>query len=331
MPGLSPEALEAIEKARKLLQTQGRTEEEAAVFVGKAMAILAKHNLTVAELETKEKGAGGARSDVKRSGGLYQWQRDLWDAVAQMNFCVYFSIKGLAKGSKYEQRLVGRQENVISTEVMAGYLQQTIERLAQTWANGKGINVFCREAIAYREGMADRLVVRLRDLARTREEEQAREAREQASRSRHPSSAPSAGTSLVLADVLQTEADLNTDYLWGREPGTTARNRAASEARQRAQEEAYRKWAAENPEEFAKQQAASAEASAKYWKDVADREAKRVKRALREGRDPDASQYRAETEREKRQRLGTYSDGWDRGGDIGLDQQVGSTKQERLR
>src|SRR5690606_26953988 len=118
------------------------------------------YNLDLAQVG----GNKAARNDKKRKGGLYSWQRNLWKAVAELNFCHYLSIKGLERGSTYQHRLVGSHANVIGTEHMAQYLQDTVERLAQQWAKDNYYkSVFVREAIAYREGMTARLSERLRE------------------------------------------------------------------------------------------------------------------------------------------------------------------------
>lgn len=317
---LSPEALATIEKVRLMLETKGCTEEEAATRSAVAMRLLAKHNLDMAMVSDK-KIEDSVRHDMKKSGGLYQWQRDLWKSVAKLNFCIYFSIKGLTKGSTYQNRVIGRQENVIATEVMAGYLQQTVDRLAQDWAKSEGRNVFCREAIAYREGMADRLCARLREVREERIREDEAKQRAEAARARHPSSAP--GTALVvLSAITSAEADLNEDYLNGYPPGTTARRRAEWERREAENAAAREKWKRDNPELWAAEQAEAQAANARYYAEAEKRERERIKRAERAGRDPDASQYRAQTAREARSDLNSYWEGRAKADDIGLDQQV---------
>src|SRR5690606_24873866 len=145
-------------------------------------------------------------------------------AVADLNMCRYWSIKGLTRGSKYEHRVLGSRVNVTSTRIMAEYLQGAVDRMAKQWAKDHHYNFFARESLAYKEGVSRRLVERLREERRQRilaDEIKAREARAAAS---HPSAAP--GTALVLVNVIATEQDLNNDYLNGWEPGTTARRKA---------------------------------------------------------------------------------------------------------
>lgn len=147
-----------IRKIEALLNVNGCTEAEAEARLAKAQELLERHNLDMANIGGKPE----SRKDQKRKGGLYTWQRNLWKAVAELNFCYYSAIRGLARGSSYEHRIIGSHANVIATEVMAKYLQETVERLAQDWAKANFYkSVFVREAIAYREGMTNRLSERL--------------------------------------------------------------------------------------------------------------------------------------------------------------------------
>lgn len=307
MADLSIEALAVIEKVKKLLALANgnANEHEAEAASTKAMDLLAAYNLSMAVIDRPSSD----RKDQKRKGGLYSWQRDLWKAVCELNFCMYWADRGLVKGSSYEHRILGRQENVISAEVLADYLQHTIERLAQAWAKQNGYNsVFVREAIAYREGMADRLCSRLQRLRLDRLAEDERKQREANSRP----SAPGLNA-LVLASVINSEQDLNTDYLNGWEPGTAAAKRARSEAwyaEIRAKNEAERQArdAAElaNPELKAARLAEEAREQARWDKKYGGR-------TYRE---------RAPTAREQRSYLSSHTEGYRKADDIGLDKQV---------
>jgi len=333
---MTPEALEAINKVEKLLALArgNANENEAAVATEKAMQILAKYNLDMAVLSAR-KPADNARKDQTKGGGLYTWQRDLWKAVGALNMCVYFSIKGLARGQKYENRLVGSPVNVLAATIMAEYLQDTIERLAKQYAGEMGYrSVFVREMIAYREGMTARIVVKLQEERARRDEEDKRKREEETARQRHPGYA-STGTALVLADVADNEADFNNDYINGWPLGTTAQHRRDQKAREAA-------WKAEQERKLAERDAAEAadpslkekrlaeEAKTKaandeYWGKMY---AKWAKQDARRG--SSTPRARALTEGEKRATLSTYRDGYADGNSVGIDQQVDENKRKSL-
>ena len=338
---LNDTALAVLDKVRKLLamaNSATANENEAAIATAKAMELLAQHNLDMATVG--ESRTSSNRQDTKRAGGLYSWQRQLWNAVAELNFCKYWYIPGTGRGQQYQHRVLGRRENVVATEVLADYLQKTVDRLAQEWAKAQGMNVFKREAIIYREGMAERLVGRLNDLRRKKLAEERAKA-EQA----QTSSSPSGGTALVLASVIASEEDLNNDYLQGWEPGTTSRRRAEDKAAQAAnlarwkqqREEAEARRDAEeaaNPalkearlarEEAAKQEEAERQAKwdAEYQKKQAAKRKRDEAYFEQHGHYPQQRQTAAD----RRRNSDEFWEGYDRGGGIGLDQQL--TEEER--
>lgn len=335
MTELTEKQRSIIEKVQKLLAlSQNNTNEhEAQSAAAMAMDLLSAYNLSMHQVGSKSEDR--ARKDQKRKGGLYQWQRDLWGAVASLNFCVYFSIKGLARGSTYEHRLVGSEVNVISTEVMADYLQQATERLGQQYAKEMGFNsVFVKEAIAYREGVAARLVARLNALRRKRMEDDAAEKQRQSANT---------GNALVLADVIQTETDLNTDYINGWTPGTTAQRRIEQEQRQREAMEHYEKQQAEHKHkmETDEEYRANQERVEKEWEEyrakaTAKRDAqdrRRMKNAGKPGYDDLGYkiQYRSLSAQEQRQRLAGFQHGYVDGDGVNLDQQIDEEDRKAIK
>ena len=301
-----------IRRIEALLNTKGCTEAEAEARVAKAQELLEKYNLDLATVS----GTGNARKDQQRKGGLYTWQRNLWKAVAELNFCYYLSIKGLGRGTTYQHRLIGSHANVIATEHMAQYLQETVERLAQQWAKDNYYkSVFVREAIAFREGMTSRLSERLRQ----RREQIVTEARQEAERKKqeaHRNAAAPGTTALTIVDVISSEADFNNDYLNGWELGTTARNRAEQEARYQAwKRENEAKRAAMTDEEKAAEKAQLDAWLAKAQKDAARRQARRNKT-------PPTPRYRKPTAEEERMQMGSYYEGRAKGDTVGIDSQA---------
>src|SRR5690606_22479832 len=93
-----------VRRIEALLNTNGCTEAEAQSRIAKAQELLETYNLDMATVGSKP---DGKRNDTVRKGGLYSWQRRLWDSVAKLNFCHYLSLRGLARGSQYEHRLIG--------------------------------------------------------------------------------------------------------------------------------------------------------------------------------------------------------------------------------
>lgn len=337
-------AAAVIERVKRLLALAGNNpnEHEAASASAMAQKLMEDHNIDMAVLGKSGKGTQGARSDQKQKGGLYGWQRDLWKASAELNMCVYWSLKGLERGSVYEHRVLGSQVNVLSTTILAEYLQGTIDRIAQGWAKERGYkSPFVREAIALREGIASRLVERLREQRRQRIAEDERKAREAKATASHPSAAP--GTGIVLADVIQSEDDLNQDHIKGWEPGTTAAKRAEYKMREYAAQVEADAWKSGDRAAFVATYGAARAAERERWDAIdAKREADYKLYAAGKKSDTYGAGYRerkstsagprakAKTAAEERAELWSFREGRHMAEDIGLDKQIDEETPEQL-
>lgn len=311
---LTPVQTRIIDKVEKLLALSANnpSQEEAQVALDMAHQLLEEHNIEMALIEQKsgKPSLDGQRADQHSNGALYKWQASVWESSAKLNFCMYSRVKGLAKGSKYQNRLIGRPENVIMTKHMAEYLQQAIERIAREWAKNRGLNIFASDAIIFREGVADTISTRLSSLRWEREQEARRREQEAA--------AQGTGTAVTIFGVKTREDDFNNDYVMGWEPGTTARRRAEDQAAAQARKAEHERRMAEDPEYRARQDA--------IRKRIADQNAewdkkweKNRKRRERNG----GYSYRERDNAETRRRDSyAFRRGQDAGHDIGLDPQV---------
>lgn len=106
---IGPDDLNRIsDKIRKLMALAGNnpSEAEAAAAMAKAQELLASYNLDMAQLDQSTATAdrdkrdamgGGVRlkQKVERSA-MFVFQRQLWQALAETNFCVYWATKAMA-------------------------------------------------------------------------------------------------------------------------------------------------------------------------------------------------------------------------------------------
>lgn len=302
---LTPEQQEVISKVEKLLRLAAAnpSPEEAASAAAKAQALLVAYNLTSVEVSA-DADKSAVREKLKIKGGMYAYQRELWDAVARLNFCMHFNVayhvvrkygnKPAYDGKEFRHVLVGRVVNTRSTQVMAVYLEQAIERgVSERWSLNS--QRFTREATAFREGAADHVVMRLDERRRKIiSEERAKADKARASTSTH--------LALTIASHSEAEADANMDHMMG--DGYSARQRAERQQRataRKAAEDAYTAWAAAHP------------AEAKKQADDAERRDRRSSRSYRSA---------GPTAREQRAWTTTYAQGWDTGAHIGIDPQA---------
>lgn len=305
------------------LGKRGGTEGEAAAAMAKAQELLAKYNLTLSQVENAA-DPDAKREEAKQKGGIFHYQRNLWDAVAKLNFCMYFTHgswvlrrDGIRRKWVRHHCIVGRVVNTRSTIGMAQYLEQVIERLCH---ERLGVRVqelnenrpetvrvyttqsqfFSSWAVSYREGIADRVVEKVEDrrrLAINKERNAARTAN--AARA----SGQSLSTALSIVDVTKSEEAANYDFQFGdgshAEMMATRARRAALRAAEQAR---LAQLAKSNPEAYRK-------------------EAEERRKAMRRGgwgRSP----------RERHVGAG-YGAGYEAGNKVGIDPQAASTSTAR--
>lgn len=113
-----------IEKIQKCLELarRGGTEGEATAAMSMVQALLAKHNLSLAEVESKgQKAEDYIRNEA---GRLAPWQRYVWNGISKLYFCSFF-----ASGSN--GIVIGKPSNIAIVSSMAAYVCSLGEQLAK--------------------------------------------------------------------------------------------------------------------------------------------------------------------------------------------------------
>ena len=308
-----------IERGQKILALakRGGTEAECAVAMSKFQALLEQHNLTAAQVEGTTAGSA-KREKAAQAGGQYIYQRELWRAVARLNFCMYMQNSTWVKVGTYKQvyrkqhLVIGRVVNTRSTIAMATYLEQVTNRLCRdrletrTHAGATPGEVhsafFSTWAVGFREGVSDRVIQKLEE---RRSEALKEENRKKAAAARK---GVSTATALTISTYKDAETDANVDFIYGE--GTSARlakERAERAAEQAEEERKYTAWAKANPKEAKKE--------ADKW---------------RKQREQRYSRPRAPTDAERRREGSGYWAGYDAGEGVSIDQQADSANTKRL-
>ncbi len=302
-----------IEKLLKL--AEGREgEPEAIAAMQKAQSLADAWNIEIAGIKGSKPGK---REDNLFPGGLYPYQRMLYEAIAKLNHCLYWSRKGLQKGEKYKHRIVGSKVNVLLTRQMADYLQSTVERITRTeFCRGDSTQYFTKDAHFFREGMIERIVEKIHQKRAEEEQERQRRKAEEAARASHPAYSGGGNALVTIDDVAERERIANYDFQYGE--GAWAR-RVAREAELREQAriraEELERWKQENPEEWLAQERAREEQRRKDYEEWEKREARNAKRRR------SVTSFRT-TKADAKYNSDAYYSGRDRGKDVGLDKQV---------
>lgn len=331
-----------LKQAEKLLRlassTTHQAERESAEK--KVQDLLLAYNLSASAIGDADEGR---RSQEKLKGGFYKYERDLWSAVAEINFCLHWCDQDYVERSPEDaarkkvrerysgfaqmyrkvtrQHLVGRTINVDATQFMVKYLKEAIERELRKYLFGEkydGVSVEVsvvgagemlrsKRATSFRDGCAARLASRLWRRRYEQEQEEAAKQRAEKALRANGSGGDGTGTALTISSVRQSERDANMDVIMGE--GWSAKNRterAAQAAARLAAEQEYTKWAAANPEE------AKAEEEKRRTE-----ERKRSKRG-RAPKQKEVSDWSA------------YAAGDNAGARIGLDPQTTSSQQRKI-
>lgn len=315
MMDMTEDQIAAVEKVRKLLALADRagTPEEAASAAAKAQELLEAYNLEMGAVEQAQGVASGRREEMKQRGGMFLYERQLWNQVAQLNFCLYYYgrerywRKDLQRDAyRFHHEIIGRTVNVAATRALGSYLQGAIERLCRERLHERGegnAQFFSSWAVSFREGAADDIIWRIYDRRQQKLKDEEAKRREDAERS--AMAGTSTATALTLQGFTESEKDANLDFIHGEGYSARRRERQARQAAADAAAEAqYTAWAAAHPEEARKE------------------EAKREKLRLK-----------AENRREGRQRnknWGAYRAGAEAAKNISIDPQVGTPDRKRI-
>lgn len=278
MSEMTDEIKNVLEKVEKLLRLAAANpnEAEAASATAKAQDLLTAYNLDMAAVE-EVSGGTGKRAQEDLLGGRYEWQRNLWEAVAELNFCTYWnehvfieSVLGTAKeyrkieGSwrwvrgmwQHQHRIIGRVVNIAATKAMATYLENVCDRLTKERVRNTNERANGRWANSFREGLTHSVISKIYDRrAHLLDEERRQHFERMASAATQTSGEMSTATALTISTYSKSEREANIDFRYGE--GTSAKwaaRRAEQAAADRAAEEEYTRWAAANPEKAAKEE-----------------------------------------------------------------------------
>lgn len=179
--------LERVKKMVALGNDAGATEAERETALRMAYNLLAKYNLSMADLPEDDSAEARERQDVVISAD--RWARSLAQAVAKLFFCRYF-YSSTGTSGKDKHCFVGRQSNCITARYMSEFLIKSVKREATsrykspTTPQGRS---FC-------VGTVDSIRKRVEEMIKTDTE-----------------STP--GTALVLVSLHEREADANQKWL----------------------------------------------------------------------------------------------------------------------
>lgn len=344
-----------LDRIVKLLKLAGNNpnSHESASAAAKAQEIMTQYNLDMGSIERKSGAADDKREKEAVEGGFYKYNRDLYAAVAALNFCMHWIGEGMVPFDKENatnaqmrdwrnagkpenfktlrkiHQLIGRRVNVAATKVMASYLEQAVERILreEMEAYNYGSNMlYSKWAMSFREGAVANLVERIQEERDRAEEERAKKAKAEKTRAAHPSAAPSTSTALTLTDYTKSEEIGNYDARYGE--GAWARklaNDAKWMAEYKAESERYNLDLRMDKEGMECLEIFHPKLFAKI------KEAERREHEKNEARWERESRRSRSGPREKSVDYRAYEAGRERANEISLNQQIGSETRKRIK
>lgn len=167
---MNDDKMKLIEKLQKLLALAngGTTEEEASSAMGKVQELLARHDLSMADLTPEQKTEESVTSQTfedQRS----RWVITLWQTSCLLNRCEYLT---LATKTSFRHLVLGKPFQVLVAKSTAEYLEAGVRRIGKQAERetvrrpGDGFRK------AFRLGCASRLYFRAKALVEERSKQE---------------------------------------------------------------------------------------------------------------------------------------------------------------
>ena len=179
--------LERIKKMLTLGNDAGATEAERETALRMAYNVMAKYNLTIADLPSEAKGEDRCQQTFTINADAYA--RSLFSSVERLFFCKNFYIR-LGSAGRDAHYFVGLESNALTAASMAQYLIKSIKREA-TVRYGKSAGTLAR---SFGTGTTSSICVRVKEMLANDTE-------------------GTPGTALALIKAHQSEEIENTNWL----------------------------------------------------------------------------------------------------------------------
>lgn len=189
-----------IDRIRNLLKvanndaTGNGVEHERDIAMKRALTLLAKHNLSMADVAVEDKED---RDSAELEEFPCPFRRVVGNAIAEMYFCKFFFIK-IPNKQKYMFHFVGLESNCNTAKEMTAYLIKSI--CQESTIKQREAQAASAWGTTFRNAASRRISERCAEFRAEAEAESAVEAQ-------------STGTALVLANLYETEKVANENYI----------------------------------------------------------------------------------------------------------------------
>lgn len=151
-----------VNRIQKLLALgeRGGTEAEADSAMRKVHELLAKHNLSLDDVQGETEKPEDYVEDAIEAKQRQPWQFIVWTALAELYFC-HCHRRNKRSTGQISYIIIGKPSNIAVVKYMAAYIIRTSEELAREASNGAA----SRTAFinSFKKGLAWRLYTRVKE------------------------------------------------------------------------------------------------------------------------------------------------------------------------
>jgi hypothetical protein len=180
-------ALDKIKKLLALANDERGNETERETALRQAYALMAKHNVDMATIESHDHKPSEPRINFENDSWSWTWAKQTSMIIAELFFCKYYTSYKI-NGVKCRHHFVGKESNAMTAAVMADWIVYSIMKEGRKIHGGGNTSPGTR---AFAVGAMHALNTRVKEIIKQTQAE------------------ATPGTALVLASLYNSEAEAN--------------------------------------------------------------------------------------------------------------------------
>lgn len=177
--------IDRVRKMMALANNDGATEGERENALRMSYALLAKHNLTIDDLQEVEERCAEFLDSVHAA-----WARQIANAIAKLFFCNYYISY---PNGKIRHNFVGKASNAMTASLISDYVMRSVRREASRMSTASGHGTAWKTSFC--KGAMYKIIERCKAMRAEQE------------------TAPVTGTGLMVIDVYKSETLANDEFI----------------------------------------------------------------------------------------------------------------------
>lgn len=190
---VNEKVINRLKKMLALANNAGATDGEREAALKQSYSLLAKYNLTMAQVDTHNSTPQEERLAEKATFPVYPWARQIAGQVSSLFFCKYYFMR-LGAGKQATHVFIGKESNAATAQYMAEFVVRSVMREAAKMYG----SAIAPEARNFAVGVVSKLYDRIKEIKASFNKQE------------EPSTT---GTAMVLASLYKTEEEANANFL----------------------------------------------------------------------------------------------------------------------